>query len=136
MSIDYIKEKINYGKLEVYRNYKLILVAENMKDLKQKIKDTFNEPSKNIRIYIVEYKIKNNDKYPFTILCSQYKITPKLTLIVESDDKTQNILYSQNELDNIGFQKNHLNHIMKAIKNRTIPTTIFSKVTINNVLKK
>lgn len=127
-----LKNLINYNNIELYRNNKLILIANNMKDLKDKIKNEINPPSKDIPVFVIQYKIKENTKFPLTIGCSQQKITPDLKLIVESDDKSQIILYTKDDIDK--FSLLHLTKIMKAIKNKTIPLTTFTNVTITDVL--
>jgi hypothetical protein len=127
-----ILQKINHDKIELYRNSKLILVANNLKELREKIIEEINPPSKDIPVFVIQYKIRENSKYPLTITGVQFKITPKLKLLSDIDDKTQNILYTEDDLES--FSISHLKKIMKAIKNRTISVKIFDKVTITDVI--
>jgi len=110
-----IDTSIDMNVYHIYNNNKSILIANNMKDLKNNIKKYINPPNKNKKVYIINFSY-NMKKYPLSINCVQFTITPKLSLVMEEDDIGQTVNYSEEELQKFGFKQIHIRKIIKAIK--------------------
>lgn len=131
---DKIKNIIDLKQDYIFINNKIIVTAKTMKGLKEKIKNEFDPPEKDIKCFIVGLKINPNYKYPLTINCSQFTITPKLSLVYKDDDTSQTFTYSEKELLDYGFSMDHLKSIMKALKKELVSFEK-SAVTITSVFK-
>ena len=114
--IDKINETIDINQTYLYRNNKIILFAPSFKQLKEGVKE-FENPSKDLKAYSVDFNLDTDYKYPLIINCTQTTITPKLNLVVKMDDMSLSITYTKEELIKYGFKKSHINKIIKAIKN-------------------
>lgn len=131
--MDKINKLIDINKYYIFYKNKIILTADNLKELKKSVKENIEIPSKNLKVYILDFSIKSNYKNVFSIICSQYTITPKLALVMKDDDMSQTINYTQNELDKYGFNKSHLTKIINAIKKNLISYEK-SSVSISDIL--
>lgn len=118
--LDKIKKLIDTSQYHVYHKNKQILSAKTIKQLKSNIKNDVTPPTKNIKVYILELDIDPEWKYPLSINCSQYTITPKLALVVKPDDMSQTINYTKEDLKNYPFNLSHISKIIKAIKENLI----------------
>ena len=127
-----------------YRNYKLILTSDKkgLSKVSEDFENNFDPPSKNVKIFSIYYSLDKKWKPstfshgPFYISCYQLTLTPELKLLQLKDDLEcgRIIYYTNDELENIGFKKSHINLIIKAIKNKTVNMTPGKKVTITDVL--
>jgi hypothetical protein len=127
-----------------YRNYKIILISDKKgrSNISEDFKNIFDPPSKDLKIYSVYYGLNKKWKPtpfthgPFYINCCQLTLTPELNLVQTKDDLNhcQNITYTNEELQTIGFHPSHINLIIKAIRNSSINMTPGKKVTITDVL--
>jgi hypothetical protein len=86
--LEKIKNDIDYtgnGRVELYRNGKLILKAENESELDDLVNDKIENPNKNKKVIIVNYLVKKNtkNKNPFQLSVVFCKITPNLKVILE-----------------------------------------------------
>ena len=104
-----------------------------MKKIKDEIKKQINEPPKEIKVFIVGFKISEKSSIPLRINCSQFTITPKLSLVFRSDDIAQSITYSKDELKKKKFRLYDIKKIINAIKNDTISFAT-SSVSISDIL--
>lgn len=110
-----INKLIDIKQYHVFINNKNIVSAKTLKNLKEKIKD-FENPKKDIKCYIIRISIKPNYIYPLTINCSQYTITPNLTLMYDDNDMSQSFTYTEKELLEYSFKLSHIKKIIKAMK--------------------
>jgi hypothetical protein len=133
--LENIDNIIETGLIHVYRNGKLILTGKNIKDIKKLIKESFNNPSKDIKVYLIELGIRPETKNPLLIECSQMTITPDLKLILGEGDRMQTILYSKKDLEKTPFKLSHIQTIIKSIKNKTISLRLSENVFISDILK-
>ncbi len=134
--IDKINETIDVDKTYLYRNNKVILIAQSFKKIKEDIKQ-FENPSKDLKVYSVDFSLDKNpkgSKYPLIINCTQTTLTPKLNLVVKMEDMTLSVSYTKEELIKYGFKKSHINMIIKAIKYNLLSYDKLS-VSITNLLK-
>ena len=138
--LEKIKNDIDYtdnGRVELYRNGKLILKAENESELDDLVNDKIENPNKNKKVIIVNYLLKKNtkNKNPFQLSVIFCKITPNLKVILEKDDKGKVITFSNEELIKYGFKKSYLKKIFDAIKNRKISLNPLSTESITTILE-
>lgn len=116
MKLDYIHDLIDTDNYYLYYKNKLLLSANTMKKLKEQIKEEINEPSKDIKVFVISFGIYEQSTKPFRITCSQFTLTPRLSLVVKSDDMSQIITYSKDDK----FKLSHIVKIIKAIKDDKI----------------
>jgi hypothetical protein len=140
--LDEIQEMVkDEGNVSIYRNYKKILSTNSIGTIKlnEDIRENFEPPSKDIKIYKIHFGINKKWKPtpfsfgPFYINCDQLTITPDLTIEKQHDDNGQTITYTTKELETIGFKKSHIPKIIKAVKNKSISFLLRKKVTITDV---
>ena len=131
---DKIKNLIDVKQDHLFINNKIIVSAKSLKGLKEALKKEFDNPEKNIKCFIVRLKINVDYKYPLTINCSQYTITPQLSLVYKDDDVFQTFTYSEKELINYGFKLSHIKKIIKALK-KDLVSFEKSSVTITSIFK-
>lgn len=87
--------------------------------LKTFVKQNFDEPTKNIKGYLIRLKIDKSDKKQILVMnCTELTITPKLLIKPFENDGYQTITYSSNELIKHGFKLNHIKKVIKAIKKK------------------
>jgi len=127
-----IKNLIDISQNHLFINNKIIISAKLIKSLKQQIKEDFENPDKDLKCFIVTISLQPNYKYPLTINCSQYTITPKLFLVSKDDDVSQTFTYSEKELIKYNFKLSHIKKIIKALK-KDLVSFEKSSVTITNV---
>jgi len=130
-----IKKKIDTNKVYLYRNYKIVAEGRGLSDIQYQLKENFNKPSKNIKVYLISFYMNKTMKDPFIVGCTQYTITKDLELKFTDDDFIKKILYSREYLKNEDFKLNDINKIIKALKNEWITKRINIKVYINDVNK-
>ena len=105
---------------------KYILGDKTLPKLKKLIKEIVNAPTKDIKVYLIKFKFGLDNEYPLRISVAPYIITDKLNLVQDNDNDNDNdnvaltIKYSTNELKKYGFNHNHIDKIIKAIKNNKI----------------
>jgi DNA-binding transcriptional MerR regulator len=131
---DKIKNTIDIKQDHIFINNKIVVSDKSLKTLKEKIKKEFDPPEKDIKCFIVRVKINLNYKYPLTINCSQYTITPKLSLVYNDDDVFQTFTYNEKELLEYGFSMDHIKSIMKALK-KDLVSFENSSVSISSVFR-
>lgn len=134
MDLKYIDKLIDVDKYYLYYKNEPILSAENLKKLKQDIKENINAPKKDIKVFVVSFgKNKNKDKL-FIINCTKFTLTKKLALVIEENDFGQTITYSESQLDKKKFKLSDILKIIKAINDDKISFEK-SSVPINDILK-
>ena len=129
-----INKLIDIKENHLFINNKKVISAKSLKTLKELLKDSFENPNKDIKGYIIEISLDKKYKFPLMINCSQYTITTKLGLFHRDDDNSQTFTYTEKELEKYGFKLSHLKKIIKVIKKdlisfeeRTIPiSTVFN----------
>lgn len=131
--INAINETIDIDKNYLYRNNKIILFGSSFKELKEGVKE-FENPTKDLKVYSIDFNLDPDYKYPLIINCTQTTITPKLNLVVKMDDMSLSITYTKEELIKYGFKKSHLTKIMRAIKYDLVSYDK-SSIPITNLLK-
>jgi len=115
-----IDKSIDISVYHMFKNNKSVLTAKTLTDLKKEIKERVKPPSKNIKVFVINFSFKEDNKYPFRITCGQYTITPKLAMVMKDDDSAQVIRYDIEEFNKYGFKKSHILKIIEAIKNDLI----------------
>lgn len=113
-----MSKDIDFKQYHIFKNNKVIASSSTMKKLKDEVKKTFDAPSKNIKVYIISFSSKIN--FPLTITCSQFTITPKLTLIAKDDDMSQKVYYNKEEYEKYKFKMSHIKKIIKALKDELL----------------
>ena len=113
---DKIKNLIDINQYHLFIKNKIVLSSVSLKELKNKLKDEYNNPPTDIKCFIVSFGLKSNYKFPLTINCSQYTITTKLILVMKDDDISQTFTYSENELTKYSFKLSHIKKIIRAIE--------------------
>ena len=138
--LEKIKNDIDYtdhGRVELYRNSKLILKAESESELDDLVYDKIDNPNKNKKVIIVNYLIKKNNKNknPFQLSVDICTITPTLKIIQGKDDDGKVITFSNEELIKYGFKKSYLKKIFDAIKKGKISLNPLSTESITTILE-
>lgn len=133
--IDDIKKVIDPIKVHIFIGNELIASEKTTKLLKDYIKNNFEEPTKNLKGYIIHIDINNKSKIPLQIELTQVTITKKLMVGPKDDDAFQTFTYTPDELLNNGFKMSHIKKMMKAIKNNKISFEK-SSISITELLKK
>ena len=129
--LDYQNQQV-----EVFRNNRLLFKLKRFKMLKNYIKENMENPSRNIKIWIVTYVLDRKDpKYPFRLSADQITITPDLELVTERDDKGKVITYSPEDLLNYGFKRSQLKNIFKAIREMKISLGRFDTQNYGKLVK-
>ena len=105
------------------KNSKYIISETTIPKLQNIIKDEILPPKKDIRVFLVRFRMNLNNDINLKIIVTPYFITKKLNLIIDSDNVGLNIEYSKNELNKFGFDKEHIKKIIKAIKDETASFT-------------
>jgi hypothetical protein len=130
------KNKINkiipLSKTNLFFKNKLILSSNTLENLKSDIKKNISMPKKDKTVFIIRVKFDPEDETAIlTINCSKKKITPdlKLTNVVGS---MKTIIYTQEDLKDLGFTLTHLKKIIKIVDNDLLTKNITSN--INEVL--
>ncbi len=131
-----IDKTFDMSKIHLFKSggSKSLLSEKTMPKLKKAIKENIKPPSKNKKVYTIEFSLNIDDIYPLRIICGQYTLTSKLALVMEDDDIALTIEYTQDELKKYGFQKEHIKKIIKAIKEQTATFTDLTD-NITHILK-
>lgn len=117
--LEKIKQKIDIKQYHLLRNYKIIASGKNISELEKNL-ENFEPPKKELKVFIIRITINKNYKYPLVIQCSQETLDEDLVPFFKDDDLSQSFTYSNNELIKYGFRLNHINKMIKAIKNKSI----------------
>jgi hypothetical protein len=112
--IDQIYDMSNY---HLFKNSKQILEDSSINNLKKAIKENIKPPTKDTKVFVINFSIKPKSEFPLKIVCGQYTLTDKLALVMTDDDTSITITYTKDELKKYGFKKSHVSKIIKAIKN-------------------
>ncbi len=126
--MNYIDNSIDLSKYHLFKKDKSLLSADNMIKLKKSIKENVKSPQKNTKVYIVNFSIDNTKNKPFKIILAQFTLTTKLNLIIDDDDYSQTITFTEDELKKYKFRVNHINKIIEAFKNNKIS---FAKLSVS-----
>ena len=113
-----INKLINVKEYHLFLNNKEILSAKSLKSLKEKLKENFENPDKEIKGFIIKIGLPKEETKPLTINCSQYTITTNLSIVSRSreGDITQTFTYTNEELVKYGFKMSHIKKMIKVIK--------------------
>jgi hypothetical protein len=133
--IDDIKKVLQPSINHIFVGNELVASEKTMKDIKQNIKQNFEEPKQNLKGYIIRLKIDANNKNPLIVSCTQVTITKKLFVDALDDDAFQTFTYTSDELIKNGFKISHVKKMMKAIKKNLISFEK-SNISITELLKK
>lgn len=115
-----IKIDIDLDKYHLFYKKKHILEAKNLKELKKLVKSNITNPQKEKNVFVIYFAIDEDSKYPLVLSCSQYTISPNSVLIMKKEDSSQTILWSKDNLIELGLKTSYLNKIFDAFINNTI----------------
>ena len=127
-----LEKIIPLSKTNLFYKNKLILTANTLKNLEKDIKENIIEPKKDKNVFVIRVVYDPTDEENIlTISCSKKIITTDLELnnVVGS---MKNIIYTLDDLDEIGFNKTILLKIIKAVDKKLLSKKITS--TINELL--
>jgi hypothetical protein len=93
------------------------LEAQTPKHVRELLKKNVQPSEKKKRVIVVRLKYENKCLF---VNCVQMTITPDLCLINDKDDYMITVKYSEEDLEDYGFDIEDLKKIMKALKNRTV----------------
>jgi len=132
-----LKNKINkiipLSKTNLFYKNKLILSANTLQNLEKEIKSEITKPKKDKEVIIIRVKfIPDEPENILSINCSKKIITPKLEL-VNVIGSMKNIIYTKEDLIDIGFSINILKKIIKVVDKRLLQKNI--TLNINEVIK-
>jgi hypothetical protein len=100
------------------------LMQKTIPKIKEAIKKYITPPKVNKKIYIVSLKYKPDDNNKKLIVnCSQANITPDLNLSTGPNDDSFSIVYTKDDIDNIGFDKSHIIKIIDSMKKNKLDLT-------------
>ena len=113
-----INKLINVKEYHLFLNNKEILSAKSLKSLKERLKENFENPDKDIKGFIIKIGLPKEETKLLTINCSQYTITTNLSIVSRSreGDTTQTFTYTNEELVKYGFKISHIKKMIKVIK--------------------
>lgn len=132
--MDKIKLDIDLDKYHLFYKKKHILEAKNIKELKKLVKSNIKNPTKDRKVFVVYFAINEKSKYPLTISCSEFTISTNSVLTMENEDSSQTILWTKENLLELGLKNSHLNKIFDAFKNDSISFADFG-VSICDIVK-
>ena len=133
--IDDIKKILDPSKVHIFVGNELIASEKTTKVLKDYVKNNFEEPTKNIKGYIIYLDIDKKNKTPLQVELTQVTITPKLIVGPKDDDAFQTFTYTSDELLKNSFKISHIKKMIKAIKNNMISFEK-SSISITELIKK
>ena len=110
-----LEKIIPLSKTNLFYKNKLILTANTLKNLEKDIRENIIEPKKDKNVFVIRVVYDPTDEENIlTISCSKKIITTDLELnnVVGS---MKNIIYTLDDLDEIGFNKTILLKIIKAV---------------------
>ena len=127
-----IEKIIPLSKTNLFYKSKLILSSNTLEHLKLDIKKDISNPKKDKMVFIIRVKYDPDDESAILVInCSKKIITPNLDL--EDDISSfKTIIYTQDDLNNIGFTLAHIKKIIKVVDKRLLSKKIISS--INDVL--
>lgn len=132
--MDKIKLDIDLDKYHLFYKKKHILEAKNSKELKKLVKTNIKNPNKDRKVFVVYFVISEKSKYPLKLSCSQSTISTNSVLTMENDDSSQTILWTKENLLELGLKNSHLNKIFDAFNNDSISFADFG-VPICSIVK-
>lgn len=132
--MDKIKLDIDLDKYHLFYKKKHILEAKNSKELKKLVKSNIKNPNKDRKVFVVYFVISEKSKYPLKLSCSQSTISTNSVLTMENEDSSQTILWTKENLLELGLKNSHLNKIFDAFKNDSISFADFG-VSICDIVK-
>lgn len=133
-----IKNKLNkitpLSKTNLFYKNKLILSANTLKKLEKDIRENINHPKNDKTVFIIRVVYDPDDESNIlTISCSKKIINPKLEL-VNVVGTMKNFIYTQDDLKNIGFNKNLLKKVIKIVDKKLLGKKITSNINeINSI---
>jgi hypothetical protein len=116
MGIGLIDQTYDMNKYHLFKNNKSILEETSINNLKKAIKENIKPPKSDTKVFVINFSIRPENKFPLKIVCGQYTLTDKLALVMIDDDTSITITWTKDELKKFGFKKNHISKIIKAIK--------------------
>ncbi len=118
-----IDKSIDISVYHMFKNNKSVLTAKTLTKLQKEVKERIKPPSKDVKVFVMDFVLskenEDNDN-AFIIICGQYTITPKLSMVMKEDDHAQTITYNKDEFKKYGFKKSHISKIINAMKNDLI----------------
>lgn len=133
VDLSYIDELLEFNRSYLFFKYKPILLASNVKALRESIKINIEAPTSNKLMYIVSFSKTNNRDILLMVSCHQSTMTSNLVLLHSEDDLGVIITYSKKFLKKKKFTLSHVVKAMKAIETRSISLSK-SRVSIEDVL--
>jgi hypothetical protein len=118
--MNYIDDSIDMSKVHLYKNNKSLLSENNITKLKKEIKEVVKPPTKDTKVYIVNYIVNVNNANPLKIIIAQYTLTPKLALVIKDGDNAQTFTFSLDELKKYKFKNIYVGKIISLIKVKKI----------------
>jgi len=132
--MDKIKFDVDLDKVHLFYKKKPILEAKNIKELKKLVKLNVKNPTKDKKVFVVYFVISEKSKYPLKLSCSEYTISTNSNLIMKNEDSSQTILWTKENLSELGVKKSYLNKIFDAFTNDLISFDDFG-ISICNIVK-
>lgn len=110
------------------------LMQKTIPKIKEAIKNNITSSKVNKKVYIVSMKYKPDDNNKKLIVnVSQANITPDLNLSTSPNDDSFSIYYTDEDINNIGFDKSHILNIIDSMKKNKIDLTK-QFVNISNIM--
>lgn len=106
----------------------------NKSNLIKSIKENNKSIDKDIKVFLIRFKFDINNNDPLIISLSPYTITTKQKLIMDFNNEMINIIYNKDEYNKYGFNNNHIDKIIKAIRTDKVSYKDF-RDNITNILK-
>jgi hypothetical protein len=126
--MNYIDNSIDMSKYHMYKNKKSLLNSNNMINLKKEIKENVKPPTKDVKVYIVNFSVNINRDKPLKFVIAQYTLTPNLALILKDGDRAQTFTYTLDELKKYKFKETYIGQIINIIKKGN---TSFKKMNVS-----
>ena len=137
--LEKIRKKIDYKNqkaVELYKNGRLLLKADNLTELRKLIEEKIETPKRDIQVWVVSYGINPKNKNPFAFSVVEYHIDSEdLNLYSSRDDLGKVIFYTKEELIKYSFKNEHIKKLIKALKNNKINMNPFQEDTFETLNK-
>jgi GTPase Era involved in 16S rRNA processing len=117
MNLDYVDKLLDINKYYLYYKHKAILSANSQKELEKEVKKNIDSPTKDIKVFVVDFGKTKNENKQLVINCVGFTITKKLNLVNKLDDVGQSVTYSKSYLEKKKFKLSDILKIIKAIEN-------------------
>lgn len=132
--MNYFDNSIDLSKFHLFKKNKSLLSDTNMNNLKKAIKENVKAPEKNMKVYVVNFSVDIKKDKPFKFILAQFTLTPKLSLVVDDDDFSQTITYTEDELKKYKFKVKYISNTIDAFKKNKISFAKMS-VPISDILE-